>query len=175
MHAERRREPVGQHRVGRHAERDPGRADLALRPHEPLRHRRLRDEEGRGDLRCREAADLAQRERDLHVERERRVAAGEDEREPLVGDRAHLVGLRGQRLEAGEQRRLVGEDALTPDPVDRAVAGGRDDPGPGVVRDARPRPALERSRERVLHRVLGALEVAEDAGQDRDAARPLLA
>src|SRR2546429_629225 len=36
--------------VGRDAEGDPGVADLPLRAHEPLRHRRLRDEEGAGDL-----------------------------------------------------------------------------------------------------------------------------
>jgi hypothetical protein len=30
------------------------------------------------------------------------------------------------------------------------------------------RPALERDQERVLHRLLGAIEVAEDAGEDRD-------
>ena len=174
-HAERGAEPVRQHRVRRHAERDPGRPDLPLRAHEPLRHRLLRDEERGRDLGRREAADLAQRERDLHVGGERRVAAGEHEREPLVG-RAQLTssGSVGQRLEPGEQRGLVGEDVLTPDPVDRAVAGGRDDPGARVVRHARPRPALERGREGVLHRVLGALEIAEDAGQDCDAPRPFL-
>jgi hypothetical protein len=30
------------------------------------------------------------------------------------------------------------------------------------------RPALQRDQERVLHRLLGAVEVAEDAGEDRD-------
>jgi hypothetical protein len=30
------------------------------------------------------------------------------------------------------------------------------------------RPALERDEERVLYRLLGAIEVAEDAGEDRD-------
>ena len=36
--------------VGRDAERDPRRPDLALRTDEALRHRRLGDEEGAGDL-----------------------------------------------------------------------------------------------------------------------------
>ena len=35
------REPIGQQMVGRHPERDAGGLDLALRPHQPLRHRRL--------------------------------------------------------------------------------------------------------------------------------------
>jgi hypothetical protein len=36
------------------------------------------------------------------------------------------------------------------------------------------RPALERRRERVRDRVLGELEVAEDADEDRDRTAPLL-
>ena len=84
---EHRGEPVGQQVRGRHAERDPGGPDLALRAHEPLRHRRLGDEEGARDLVGRQAAERPQRERDLRVERERRVAAGEEQLEPLVRDR----------------------------------------------------------------------------------------
>ena len=61
------------------------------------------------------------------------MAAREQEREPLVGQRVQLVGVLGERFEACEQRRLVGEDVLTPDPVDRPIAGGGDDPGAGVV------------------------------------------
>ena len=106
---------------------------------------------------------------------ERRVAAGEDEREPVVGDRAHVVLLGGQRLEPGEQLGLARERPLAPEPVDRAVARGRDDPGARVARHAVARPALERDREGVLHRVLGELEVAEDAGEDGDCTAPLLA
>ncbi len=102
------------------------------------------------------------------------MAAGEDQREPVVGHGAHLVRVRGQRLESGEDGGLVGEDALTTDPVDGPVAGGGDDPGSRVVRDARLRPAVERRRKRILHRLLGAFEVAEDTGQDRDAPRRLL-
>ncbi len=64
----------------------PASRDLALRAHEPLRHRRLRDEERARDLVGRQAAERAQRQRDLRVERERRMAAGEDELEPLVGE-----------------------------------------------------------------------------------------
>ena len=46
---------------------------------------------------------------------------------------------------------------------------------PGLRGSAVPRPALERGRERVLHGVLGELEVAEDADEDRDCTAPLLA
>ena len=45
---------------------------------------------------------------------------------------------------------------------------------PGVAGSPVARPALECRRERVLHGVLGELEVAEDAREDRDGTRPLL-
>jgi hypothetical protein len=163
--------------VGRDTERDPRVPDLSLRPHEPLRHGRLGDEEGARDLRRRQPADLAQRERDAEVDRERRVAAREHEFQPVVGDRRHPVLLvdRAQLLQPAQQLRLAGERPLTPDAVDRAVAGGRDDPRARAGREPVPRPALHRSREGVLHRVLGEGEIAEDAGEDCDGARPFLA
>jgi len=80
-----------------------------------------------------------------------------------------------QFLESREQLGLACERALAPDPVDRAVAGGGDDPCTGIARRSVARPALERRCERVLYRILGELEVAEDADQDRDCASPLLA
>src|SRR5262249_59310874 len=64
----------------------------------------------------------------------------------------------------------VGADA-----VDCTVARRCDDPGDWVVRLSVTRPPLERCRERVLHRVLGELEVAEDANEDRHRTAPLLA
>ena len=53
-----------------------------------------------------EAADEAQRERDLRLRRERRVAAGEDQLEPFVGNDSLLV-LR-ELLGTGEQLGLAG-------------------------------------------------------------------
>ena len=50
-------------------------------------------EERGGDLLGRQLADLAQRQRDLRVGRERRVAAGEDEAQAIVLDRVLLGGL----------------------------------------------------------------------------------
>ena len=79
-------EPVGQEVVGRHTDRDTGLPDLLLRADEALRHRRLGDEERTRDLVRRQAAEHAQREGDLGLDRERRVAAGEDQGEALVGD-----------------------------------------------------------------------------------------
>ena len=122
----------------------------------------------------RQPGDLAERQPDARLGGERRVAAGEDEREPVVGDRAHVVLLGGQRFEPGEQLGLAREGLLAADPVDRAVAGRRDDPGAGIGGLAVALPPLECDRERVLHRVLGELDVAEDAGEDGDGTAPLL-
>ena len=166
-------QPLRQQVLGRHAQRDAGVADLPLRPDEPLRERRLRDEEGARDLRRLEAADEAQRQRDLRLRGERRVAAGEDQLESLVGDHGLLVvrELLGPR----EQLRLARQRLLAADPVDRRVAGRRDDPGAGIARRSVARPALRRADEGVLHRVLGEIEVTEDAAEDRDRAGTLVA
>jgi hypothetical protein len=68
----------------RHAKRDLRSFDLSLGPHQPLRHRALRYQEGTGDLVGAEPADSAQGERNLRLDRERRVTAGEDELQSLV-------------------------------------------------------------------------------------------
>ena len=163
--------------VGRHSERDPRVADLPLRADEPLRQRRLGEQEGAGDLGRLQAADEAKRERHLRVRGERRVAAGEDEAQPFVRDRALVHVLLGGRdlLEPRQQLGLALEVLVAADAVDGAVAGRGDDPGTRVVRHAVARPALERDGERVLHCVLRAVEVAERARQVGERPAPLLA
>ena len=156
------------------AERDPGGSDLVLGAHEPLLHRLLRDQEGATDLLGRQAAECPQGERDLRIQRERWVAAGEDELEAFVGNRRilHLV-LRG--FGHLEQPGLGGERAVTPDAVDRAVAGRRHQPRPRVRRRPLPRPALRGGREGLLRGFLGEVEVAEEADQGGEDASPLVA
>ena len=61
-------------------------AQLALGPHDALRHRRLGHEERPGDLGRLEPAEQAQGERDLGVGGERRVAAQEHQAQLVVGD-----------------------------------------------------------------------------------------
>ena len=86
----------GQHCAGalgqlvrrRHAVRDSRVADLALRPHEPLRHGGLGNQERSRDLGGGEPGQGAQRERDLGLPRQRRVTAGEDQPQPIVDDSA---------------------------------------------------------------------------------------
>jgi hypothetical protein len=97
----------------------------------------------------------------------------EDQPQPLVRDRAHrllvLVVAAAERAQVGLERRPApGEAPFAPQPVDRPVARGRDDPGGGIVGQPALGPALERDQERVLDRLLGAVEIAEDAGEDGD-------
>ena len=84
-------EAVGQEMIGRDAQRDRRVADLALRSHEPLRERCLGNEEAACDLGRRQPAHEAERERDLRLRCKRRVAAGEDQFQPFVGDDSLLV------------------------------------------------------------------------------------
>jgi hypothetical protein len=150
--------------------------DLLLRPHEALGHRRLGGEEG-GGLGRGQPAEQTKGQRDLGLDGECRVAAGEDQGQTLVGYRAHcfllcvLQGERGQALELGPLR---GQRPLAAHPVDGPVPGRRDDPGTWVRRDAVAGPALGGDRERLLDGVLGEVEVAERADQDRDRAPELL-
>ena len=167
------REPVGQQVVGRDPERDPGGLDLALRPHQALGHRRLADEEGARDLAGGQAAERAQRQRDLRLRGERRVAAGEDELEPLVGEGRLVHGVL-RRLGHLEQAGLRGQRAVAADAIDGSVARGRHEPGARVVRDAVARPALRGDREGLLRGLLGEVEVAEEADQrGEDVAPPV--
>jgi hypothetical protein len=102
------------------------------------------------------------------------VAAGEDQAQAVVGHGA-LLG----RLVAGVQQRglgvPVGAGRLPPEAVDRPVAGGGDDPSRRARRQPAGRPPLERRGERVLDRLLGDLDVTEDADQDGHRAAVLLA
>ena len=156
----------------------PGVADLVLRPGQPLAHRLERDQERERDLLGRQAAEGTQGQRHLRVQRQRRVAAGEDQLQPLVRDGGGVVHdrLRWLDLElTREQLRLRGQDTLSAKAVDGAVSRGRDQPADGVGRFPVAWPALGRDRERLLGGVLGQLDVAEDPDQRRQHATPVLA
>jgi hypothetical protein len=180
---ERGGQALGQRLVARHPERDPRSPDLRLRAYQALRHGGLGDEEGVGDLGRRKAAYHPQRQRHLRIGRERRMTAGEDEPQPLVGHaRGHgllAVGLiilsEGQRRQRGELRLVVAAHALVAEPIDGPIARHRDDPCRRVTRNARARPALQRRGERILHRLLGEVPVPDSADQRRDRPPEMLA
>ena len=166
---EHRRAAAGQVLRARELEADAGVAQLALGALEPLRHRVLGHEERPRHLTGGDAAERPQRQRDAGLRRQRRVAAGEDQLEPLVGDRAHRV-VATERLEprAARGRPAPLSRLLAPQPVDRAAPRGQRDPRRRVGRHAVARPALERDDEGVLDRLLGAVEVAERPCQGGD-------
>src|SRR5579871_6101922 len=161
----------------RDPERDARVRDLALGAYEALRHRRLGDEERAGDLPGGEAAERAQDQRDLRLEGERRVRAGEEQLEPFVAE-GRLLVLVGELVHGvGDLWELAAglDPAIAPQPVDRAVARRDDQPRGGVLRRAGARPALGRDRERLLGGLLGAVEVAEEADHGGKHPPPLLA
>ena len=169
-------ESLGQQVERRHPVRDARVADLSFGAHEPLGERGLRNQECASDLRRGQAAQGPQRQADPGVERQRRVAAREDQSESVVRDRHRF--LRVTRFDRGQLRldhrlpsqplRLLPEAPTAAEPIDRAIARRRRDPGGRVVRDAPFRPALERGDERLLDDLLGEVEVAEDADERRD-------
>ena len=153
---------------------DPRVADLALGPDQPLGHGRLGHQEGARDLGGGEPAQEPQRQRDLGAGGERGVTAGEDQAQPVVAHGA-LLG----RFVAGVQQSGLGVPVLAgrlpAQAVDRPVAGGGDDPSRRARRQSVGRPPLHRRGERVLDRLLGDVDVAEDADQDGHRAAVLLA
>ena len=170
---EHRDEAVGQQVVGRHPERDRRRGDLPFRAREALAHRRFRHDERTGDLVGGQAAEGSQGERDLRLDRQRRMATHEDQLEPLVGKRRgrhrFLLRLRGEQL------RLRGERALPSDAIDRPVPCGAHGPSGRVRRHSVARPALRGDGEGVLGGFLGEIHVAEEADQGREHVAPALA
>jgi hypothetical protein len=160
--------------VRRHPKRDPGGLDLALRPHQPLGHRRLSDQEGAGDLAGGQAAERPQGESDLRVGGECGMTAGEDELESLVWicRRVHrILRCLGHLEQAG----LRGQRAIAANAVDGSVARRRHQPGARVGRGSVSRPALRGDREGLLRGFLGELEVAEEADQCSEDTAPLVA
>jgi hypothetical protein len=103
------------------------------------------------------------------------MAAGEDELEPLVGEDRRIVHGVLHRFGHLEQAGLGGQRAVAADPVDRPVAGRRDQPRGRVGRRAVAGPALRGDRERLLRGFLGEVEVAEEADEGSEDAAPLLA
>ena len=140
--------------------RDPRRLDLALRAGDPLTHSGLLHQEGAGDLGYGQPADHAQRQRDPGLHRQGRVAAGEDQPEPVVVDRAERLR-RGVVVQHLSLLLLVVTTGLAAQPVDGAPVSGSCDPGAGIWGYAVAGPALDSDRERLRRHLLGDVQVAE--------------
>ena len=134
-------------------------AQAALGPADPLRHRRLRHEEGVGDLPGAQAADRAQGERHLGGGREVGVAAAEEQEEGVV------AALGGHRL--GQYLLPAAAGRLAAPRVDQPPHRDGGEPGPRVVRRVL-RPDAQRVQQGFLERVLGGVEVLAAAHQARE-------
>src|ERR1700674_3985782 len=148
----------------RDAVRDARIADLALGTDQSLSHRRFGDQEGARDLGGGEPSQESERQGNLHADGERRVATGEDQAQPVIAHDA-LLG----RFALGMQQDGLGVTVLAgrlpAKAIDRPVAGGGDDPARRTGRQSTGWPSLHRRREGVLDRLLGNVDVAEDANQ----------
>jgi hypothetical protein len=134
------RSPVGQLLVGRHPIGDARVGDLALGAHDPLAHGGLRDQEGARDLAGRHAAERAQRERHARGHLQRRMAAGEDQPQPVVDDRAlvihrWLLVLGVQAHQLGQPLGAVGHRPVPAQAIDRPPPRGAGDPRARTGRD----------------------------------------
>jgi len=70
---------------------------------------------------------------------------------------------------------LAAKCDLPAQPVDRLVAADIDQPRPRIGRRIGGRPALQRHREGILQRVLGEIEIADQADQCRQRATRFVA
>jgi hypothetical protein len=145
-------------------------AQRLARPQQPLVHRGLAGSEGGRDLGRGQPAGGTERERDLRLARQRRMAAGEDHAEQLVVGLTFLAGLgAGAGDERGGGRREQGQLLLAglgpAQPVDRLAAGRGGQPAAGVGRDMPVPPVLDGLDERVLHGVGGEPHVADPCGE----------
>ncbi len=117
-----------------------------------------------------QSAHLAQGECDSRLLVERRVATGEDEPQAIVAEYFRVI-LVNRLLQRRLRRRQVSIDNFCPeqliaaDSVDRLVAACADQPGARIVRRALGRPLFDGRREGVLLRLLGQIEIAEQADQ----------
>ena len=142
-----------------------GIADAALRPHEPLRHRRRSHGERAATRSASNAEHGLQHEGRADAGVDRRVRAGEQQLEPLVGDRIRIRSTSADSpaaapssLVRGRQRRRC--PCRRAQHVALPVARHGDQPPFGVVGDAGIGPRAQRPLEGVGEGVLGQRDVA---------------
>ena len=168
--------PLAEQFGGWHPEGDARVPDLVLGTDQPLGHGGLRHQEGTGDLGRGQPREAAQGEGDSRLDGERRVAAGEDQTQPIVGD-ATVVRLLVTGIGGGEQSPRVLEPGCLDDaaaqPVEGAIAGHRGQPGARSGRHSVPGPALHGLHEGILSTLLGQVPVARHADEAGDDAAPL--
>src|SRR5947209_5375853 len=76
------------------------------------------------------------------------------------------------RLGRGVRLQLFRESCATPNMIESFVASGLNEPSAWKLRDALRSPLVHRGRERILRRLFGQIEIAEQADQDSYNAAP---
>ena len=161
----RRRDPVGQLFGRRHGEAGVDLPEPGLGAADALRHRRLRHQERPGDLAGAQPADRPQRQGNLRGPRQRRVTAEQQQRQRVVvlaGVRE--VSCRCQKLAfrrtSGDELLPVGSSPLAAPMVHQAAPRNSGQPARRVLRQPLVGPLLRCGKQRLLHCVLGGVEVA---------------
>ena len=143
-------------------------ADLGLRPDDALRERGRGGEKRPRDFLRGQAAHFAQRKSHLRIGRQRRMATGEDQAQPVVFDALRIRQGRGiDSRDVGVVTPLIElvETLAAADAVDRFESSGRYEPGARICRHSVARPLFERRPEGVMQRLFGHVEVAEKPDQ----------
>ena len=172
-HRLHRRQPVGELGVGGDGVGDMGGGDLGSGPHQPLGHGRLWHQECPGDGGDLEPGQGAKRQGDLDLAAQRRVAAGEDQAQHVVLQRAlrfhrldHLLDLvRGGLGSPSERLGLLGGPGrFPPQHIERFAPSDDGQPCPGAVWDPSSRPGVNGGDGGLGEGVLGDCQVAELSG-----------
>ncbi len=122
-----------------------------------------------GNLFGREPANLSQRERNLCVTRQGRVATREDQTQPIVRDTLAVLNLRS--VIDLQLPRQVTERSIEPDTppnrIDPFEPARRNQPRPRIAGHAFARPLLDRRGESVVHRLFGQVKIPQQPDQRR--------
>jgi hypothetical protein len=135
-----------------------------LHTHQPLRHGDVGNEEDVGHLFRGEAAKCAQSQGNLPFDRERGVAAGEDEAEAIVFNFGIAIAFRLGNKPL-QFRIAFAKTGVASQPVDGFMAGRADDPRARIRRYAAAIPLRESGGESLLHHVFGEIEVLQEADE----------
>ena len=180
-HVEHRAKPLRMLAIGRQSKRHARGLDGLLGPADPLRHRAFRYQERVGDLRRRQAANGAQRQRDRRGGSQRGMTAHEEQHERVV-PLSSWPGCLRSGANGSIGRRFVPGNVFTLPPRCFAAevighAAGRDvnEPAARIVGDPFLRPLHARRDQRLLHRIFGGGEIPEAADDGAENLRRELA
>ena len=113
---------------------------------------------------------------EARLERQRRVTAGENQPQPLIGDVARVViRFRASRDHAGGgvPCQFFRQPRPAPEAINSLVASRLEDPRAWMFRDAEGSPLVHGGCKGVLRRLFGDVEIADKPNQDGDDAAPI--